>query len=167
MFLSQDWFTVSDREGRSKERYLFLFKARILICKVRRISDDRSVFVLKEIIRVSKAALPLLFAVPLAVSFFDTVNFCPVSFQRSSSRTSQTIKEPLNSCWTEAQGSSRSPRITTKLRTSGSKRSVCTPPTSVRRHFKTSSGKHWNAPSLHWFYQRLQGSRWLFCQMGF
>lgn len=49
----QDWFTVSDRDGKCKERYLFLFKARILICKVRRISDDRSVFVLKEIIRVS------------------------------------------------------------------------------------------------------------------
>jgi hypothetical protein len=44
---------VSDRDGKCKERYLFLFKARILICKVRRISDDRSVFVLKEIIRVS------------------------------------------------------------------------------------------------------------------
>lgn len=49
----QDWFTVSDRDRKCKERYLFLFKARILICKVRRISDDRSVFVLKEIIRVS------------------------------------------------------------------------------------------------------------------
>ncbi len=31
---------------------MFLFKARILICKVRRISEDRSVFILKEIIRL-------------------------------------------------------------------------------------------------------------------
>lgn len=43
-----------DKEGKSKERYLFLFKARILICKVRRISEDRSVFILKDIIRVRK-----------------------------------------------------------------------------------------------------------------
>lgn len=42
-----------DKDGKSKERYLFLFKARILVCKVRRISEDRSVFVLKDIIRVS------------------------------------------------------------------------------------------------------------------
>jgi hypothetical protein len=53
VFMFQDWFTVTDRDGKCKERYLFLFKARILICKVRRISDDRSVFVLKDIIRVS------------------------------------------------------------------------------------------------------------------
>lgn len=31
---------------------MFLFKARILVCKVRRISEDRSVFVLKDIIRL-------------------------------------------------------------------------------------------------------------------
>lgn len=43
-----------DKDGKSKERYLFLFKARILVCKVRRISEDRSVFVLKDIIRVSE-----------------------------------------------------------------------------------------------------------------
>ncbi|XP_031784412.1 obscurin isoform X6 [Nasonia vitripennis] len=50
--LTHEWFTVTDREARSKERYLFLFKARILVCKVRRISEDRSVFVLKDIIRL-------------------------------------------------------------------------------------------------------------------
>ncbi|XP_054277504.1 obscurin-like isoform X6 [Macrosteles quadrilineatus] len=50
--LRHDWFCVTDRDGKSKERYLFLFKARILICKVRRISEDRSVFVLKDIIRL-------------------------------------------------------------------------------------------------------------------
>uniref|UniRef100_A0A1B6FN80 Obscurin n=1 Tax=Cuerna arida TaxID=1464854 RepID=A0A1B6FN80_9HEMI len=50
--LRHDWFCVTDRDGKSKERYLFLFKARILVCKVRRISEDRSVFVLKDIIRL-------------------------------------------------------------------------------------------------------------------
>ncbi|PNF42109.1 hypothetical protein B7P43_G10279, partial [Cryptotermes secundus] len=50
--LRHDWFTVSDRDGKCKERYLFLFKARILICKVHHIADDRSVFVLKDIIRL-------------------------------------------------------------------------------------------------------------------
>lgn len=50
--LTHDWFTVTDVEGKPKERYLFLFKARILICKVRRISDDRSVFILKDILKV-------------------------------------------------------------------------------------------------------------------
>ncbi|KYN01946.1 Muscle M-line assembly protein unc-89 [Cyphomyrmex costatus] len=50
--LTHEWYTVIDKEGKSKERYLFLFKARILICKVRRISEDRSVFILKEIIRL-------------------------------------------------------------------------------------------------------------------
>jgi len=52
MICFQEWYTVIDKEGKSKERYLFLFKARILICKVRRISEDRSVFILKDIIRV-------------------------------------------------------------------------------------------------------------------
>ena len=50
--LTHEWWTVVDKEGKPKERYLFLFKARILICKVRRISDDRSVFILKEIVRL-------------------------------------------------------------------------------------------------------------------
>ncbi|KAK0180904.1 hypothetical protein PV327_003237 [Microctonus hyperodae] len=50
--LTHEWFTVTDKDGKSKERYLFLFKARILVCKVRRISEDRSVFVLKDIIRL-------------------------------------------------------------------------------------------------------------------
>ncbi|XP_052748804.1 obscurin isoform X5 [Galleria mellonella] len=53
--LTHDWFTVTDAEGKSKERYLFLFKARILICKVKKVSDDRSVFVLKDIIKLPEA----------------------------------------------------------------------------------------------------------------
>lgn len=51
--LAHDWFSVQFGDL-NKERYLFLFKARTLICKVRRISEDRSVFQLKDIIRVSK-----------------------------------------------------------------------------------------------------------------
>ncbi|XP_033229348.1 obscurin isoform X3 [Belonocnema kinseyi] len=50
--LTHEWYTVIEKDGKSKERYLFLFKARILVCKVRRISEDRSVFVLKDIIRL-------------------------------------------------------------------------------------------------------------------
>lgn len=53
----QEWYTAIDKDGKNKERYLFLFKARILVCKVRRISEDRSVFVLKDIIRVSMVNL--------------------------------------------------------------------------------------------------------------
>ncbi|KAL0901988.1 hypothetical protein ABMA27_007123 [Loxostege sticticalis] len=50
--LTHDWFTVTDAEDRPKERYCFLFKARILICKVKRVADDRSVFVLKDIVKL-------------------------------------------------------------------------------------------------------------------
>ncbi|XP_045498877.1 obscurin isoform X7 [Colias croceus] len=49
--LTHDWFTV-EVEGRSKERYLFLFKARILVCKIKRVADDRSVFVLQHIVKL-------------------------------------------------------------------------------------------------------------------
>ncbi|KAG8233550.1 hypothetical protein J437_LFUL013762, partial [Ladona fulva] len=49
-----DWFSIEEGEGggKTKERYLFLFKGKILVCKVKRIQDDRSVFVLKEILRL-------------------------------------------------------------------------------------------------------------------
>lgn len=50
--LSHEWWTVTDNEKKPKDRYLFLFKSRILVCKVRRISEDRSVFILKDIIKV-------------------------------------------------------------------------------------------------------------------
>ncbi|KAF7281172.1 hypothetical protein GWI33_005044 [Rhynchophorus ferrugineus] len=49
--LAHDRFSVSFGDV-TKERYLFLFKARVLICKVRRISEDRSIFQLKDIIRL-------------------------------------------------------------------------------------------------------------------
>ncbi|XP_011305282.1 muscle M-line assembly protein unc-89 isoform X2 [Fopius arisanus] len=55
--LTHEWFTVTDKDGKTKERYLFLFKARILVCKVRRILEDRSVFVLKDIIKLPEVEL--------------------------------------------------------------------------------------------------------------
>lgn len=57
--LAHDWFSITF-DNTTKERYLFLFKARILICKVRRISEDRSVFQLKDIVRVSFGNLALI-----------------------------------------------------------------------------------------------------------
>ena len=48
----QEWFTVTDSRGRARDRYLFLFKARILVTKVRRVTDDRNLFLLKDIIKV-------------------------------------------------------------------------------------------------------------------
>ncbi|CAH0694872.1 unnamed protein product [Spodoptera exigua] len=55
--LTHDWFTVSDTEGKSRERYVFLFKARVLICKVKKVGDDRSVFVLKDIVKLPEAEI--------------------------------------------------------------------------------------------------------------
>ncbi|XP_045524044.1 obscurin isoform X5 [Pieris brassicae] len=49
--LTHDWFTV-EVEGTKENLYLFLFKARILISKIKRVADDRSVFVLQQIIRI-------------------------------------------------------------------------------------------------------------------
>ncbi|XP_045464007.1 obscurin isoform X4 [Harmonia axyridis] len=49
--LGHDWFSITIG-NLVKERYLFLFKGRILICKVRRISDDRSVFQLKDVVKL-------------------------------------------------------------------------------------------------------------------
>ncbi|XP_031356598.1 obscurin isoform X3 [Photinus pyralis] len=48
-----NWFTVTFANA-TKERYLFLFKPRVLISKVRRVSDDRSVFQLKDIIKLTQ-----------------------------------------------------------------------------------------------------------------
>ena len=44
---------MTDSRGRARERYLFLFKARILVTKVRRVTDDRNLFLLKDIIKVT------------------------------------------------------------------------------------------------------------------
>lgn len=56
--IAHEWWTVTpDKEAKSKERYVFLFKSRLLVCKVRRISDDRSVFVLKDIVKLPDVQL--------------------------------------------------------------------------------------------------------------
>ena len=55
--LAHEYFGVRDRENKIKERYLFLFKSRILVTKVKRLSDDRSIFILKDIVRLPDCEL--------------------------------------------------------------------------------------------------------------
>ncbi|XP_050440786.1 obscurin isoform X47 [Adelges cooleyi] len=56
--LKHGWYYVQDAEDpKGHQRYCFLFKSRILVCKVRRISEDRSVFVLKDIIRLPEVTV--------------------------------------------------------------------------------------------------------------
>ncbi|XP_075169287.1 obscurin isoform X4 [Haematobia irritans] len=50
--LLHEWWTVLDKENKAHERYLFLFKSRILICKVRKVGDDKSIFVLQDLIKL-------------------------------------------------------------------------------------------------------------------
>lgn len=88
--IAHEWWTVIDKEGKPKERYLFLFKARILVCKVRRISEDRSVFVLKDIVRVSKCY-------GLTKTMDNTILFYFNSYRKLRSRTTPT---PANSTCT-------------------------------------------------------------------
>lgn len=65
--LAHDWYSITKSPTATtpvavkKERYLFLFKARILVCKVKRISEDRSVFQLKDIIKVRIVVYNFLF----------------------------------------------------------------------------------------------------------
>ncbi|XP_050346638.1 obscurin isoform X5 [Nymphalis io] len=54
--LTHDWFTV-DYDGEPKNHYVFLFKARILICEVQRVEEDRSVFVLKHIVKLPEVEI--------------------------------------------------------------------------------------------------------------
>ncbi|KAK9877930.1 hypothetical protein WA026_020153 [Henosepilachna vigintioctopunctata] len=54
--IAHDWFSITVGDI-VKERYLFLFKSRILICKVRRVSDDRSVFQLKDVVKLQQIEL--------------------------------------------------------------------------------------------------------------
>ncbi|XP_023945007.2 obscurin isoform X5 [Bicyclus anynana] len=54
--LTHDWFTVDFGE-KPENKYLFLFKARILICNVESIGDGRSVFVLKHIVKLPDTEL--------------------------------------------------------------------------------------------------------------
>ncbi|XP_052897549.1 obscurin [Anopheles moucheti] len=55
--LAHEYFGVRDRENKIKERYLFLFKSRILVTKVKRLSDERSIFILKDIVRLPDCEL--------------------------------------------------------------------------------------------------------------
>ncbi|XP_025423037.1 obscurin isoform X4 [Sipha flava] len=56
--LKHGWYYVQDAEDpKGHQRYCFLFKSRILVCKVRRITEDKSVFVLKDIIRLPEVTV--------------------------------------------------------------------------------------------------------------
>uniref|UniRef100_A0A1I8Q6N2 Obscurin n=1 Tax=Stomoxys calcitrans TaxID=35570 RepID=A0A1I8Q6N2_STOCA len=50
--LLHEWWTVIDKDNKAHERYLFLFKSRILICKVRKVGDQKSIFVLQDLIKL-------------------------------------------------------------------------------------------------------------------
>lgn len=50
--LLHEWWTVVDKENKAHERYLFLFKSRILICKVRKVNDQKSIFVLQDFVKL-------------------------------------------------------------------------------------------------------------------
>ncbi|XP_069362837.1 obscurin isoform X3 [Maniola hyperantus] len=54
--LTHDWFTV-DFGDKPKNKYLFLFKARLLICEVVNVGDGRSVFVLQYIVKLPEVEL--------------------------------------------------------------------------------------------------------------
>ncbi|XP_045774450.1 obscurin isoform X4 [Maniola jurtina] len=54
--LTHDWFTV-DFGDKPKNKYLFLFKARLLICEVVNVGDGRSVFVLRYIVKLPEVEL--------------------------------------------------------------------------------------------------------------
>ncbi|XP_047025271.1 obscurin isoform X5 [Helicoverpa zea] len=69
--LTHDWFTVTDAEGKARERYVFLFKARVLVCKVKRVSDDRSVFVLKDIVKLPEVEIKENPAEPLKFQLYQ------------------------------------------------------------------------------------------------
>lgn len=43
---------ITDKDGKTHERYCFLFKSRILITKVRKISEKKSIFILQNIIKL-------------------------------------------------------------------------------------------------------------------
>ncbi|XP_061385571.1 obscurin isoform X3 [Danaus plexippus] len=49
--LTHDWFTVTCEQER-EQLYVFLFKSRLLLCKVKRIGEDRSAFELKQIVKL-------------------------------------------------------------------------------------------------------------------
>ncbi|XP_011159693.1 obscurin isoform X7 [Solenopsis invicta] len=90
--LTHEWYTVIDKEGKSKERYLFLFKARILICKVRRISEDRSVFILKDIIRLPEVEVK---------DHLDNIRSFELHNPAASNYPITLVahKDPVKACW--------------------------------------------------------------------
>ncbi|XP_076666422.1 obscurin isoform X4 [Andrena cerasifolii] len=90
--LTHEWYTAIDKDGKNKERYLFLFKARILVCKVRRISEDRSVFVLKDIIRLPEVEVK---DHPEDIRSFELHNPASPAYPI----TLVAHKDPVKACW--------------------------------------------------------------------
>lgn len=50
--LLHEWVTFTDKDEKTHDRYCFLFKSRILITKVRKISEKKSIFILQNIIKL-------------------------------------------------------------------------------------------------------------------
>ncbi|XP_067629054.1 obscurin isoform X3 [Eurosta solidaginis] len=50
--LKHDWWTIKDSNQKLHERYLFLFKSRILVTKVKKISEENSVFILQNVLKL-------------------------------------------------------------------------------------------------------------------
>lgn len=50
--LLHEWVTFTDKDEKNHDRYCFLFKSRILVTKVRKISEKKSIFILQNIIKL-------------------------------------------------------------------------------------------------------------------
>ncbi|XP_066949349.1 LOW QUALITY PROTEIN: muscle M-line assembly protein unc-89-like [Macrobrachium rosenbergii] len=90
--IRHDWFNVREAGQKPRERYLFLFKARILITKVKRISEDRSVFILKDIIRLPETSLAPP-GNPKAIEFFHIESLTHPNFPILIEARTPEIKE--------------------------------------------------------------------------
>ncbi|XP_011291978.1 obscurin isoform X5 [Musca domestica] len=55
--LQHEWWTLLDKEGKAHDRYVFHFKSRLLICKVRKVSDQKSIFALQELIKLPECVV--------------------------------------------------------------------------------------------------------------
>ncbi|XP_058464862.1 obscurin isoform X3 [Malaya genurostris] len=98
--LAHEYFGVKEKDGKIKERYLFLFKARILITKAKRLSDEKSIFILKEIVKLPDAQIKVIdsraFEIqPKAASRAETVHLIAYS-EEAKQRWIYEIEEYAN-----------------------------------------------------------------------
>ena len=133
----QDWWTVTDCRGRVRERYLFLFKARILVTKVRRVTDDRNLFLLKDIIRVR--TFTNWGRINLSAQLAHFLSFVNEFSYRTSKSKLEKTRIPSVSTWFTAIHASLDILLTyaallvVPFTTTGSQRSVNTLQTQVSR----------------------------------